>query len=51
MNAEGLAWGAAAGVIGTLAIATFYAALAAGAMSLVAPLSEARRRHDRNEDL
>lgn len=39
MNAEGLVWGAAAGLVGTIAIGTFYAALAAGAMSLVAPLS------------
>lgn len=39
MNAEGVAWGAAAGAVGALAIGTFYAALAAGAMSLVAPLS------------
>jgi len=39
MTAEGLAWGAAAGVIGAVAIGTFYAALAAGAMSLVAPLA------------
>lgn len=39
MNAEGLIWGAAAGAVGMVAIGTFYAALAAGAMSLVAPLS------------
>jgi len=39
VNAEGLVWGAAAGVVGMVAIGTFYAALAAGAMSLVAPLS------------
>lgn len=39
MNAEGLLWGAAAGAVGMVAIGTFYAALAAGAMSLVAPLS------------
>jgi drug/metabolite transporter (DMT)-like permease len=39
MSTEGLAWGAAAGFVGMIAIATFYAALAAGAMSLVAPLS------------
>lgn len=38
-STEGVAWGAAAGVVGALAIGTFYAALAAGAMSLVAPLS------------
>lgn len=38
-TAEGVAWGLLAGVVGAVAIATFYAALAAGAMSLVAPLA------------
>jgi drug/metabolite transporter (DMT)-like permease len=36
---EGLAWAIAAGLTGSLAIALFYAALAAGAMTIVAPLS------------
>ena len=39
LGAEGAAWGAAAGIIGAGTLAIFYAALAAGAMSLVAPLS------------
>lgn len=34
-----LAWGAVAGICGGLGIAVFYAALAAGPMSLVAPIS------------
>ncbi|MTD43981.1 EamA family transporter [Conexibacter sp. W3-3-2] len=38
-SAEGVLWGLAAGCVGALAIGTFYAALAAGAMSLVAPLA------------
>lgn len=38
-SAEGLLWGALAGIVGAAAIGTFYAALAAGAMSLVAPLA------------
>jgi len=38
-STEGLLWGAAAGVVGGLALALFYAALAAGTMSIVAPLS------------
>lgn len=38
-SGEGLLWGALAGVVGAAAIGTFYAALAAGAMSLVAPLA------------
>jgi len=38
-STEGLLWGAAAGVVGSLALALFYAALAAGTMSIVAPLS------------
>lgn len=36
---EGLVWAVAAGLTGSLAIALFYAALAAGAMTIVAPLS------------
>jgi drug/metabolite transporter (DMT)-like permease len=39
VNGEGALWGAAAGIVGAAAIGTFYAALAAGAMSLVAPLT------------
>ena len=39
LGAEGAAWGAAAGILGAGTLAIFYAALAAGAMSLVAPLS------------
>ncbi len=38
-SGAGLAWGAAAGVVGSLALTVFYAALAAGTMSIVAPLS------------
>jgi len=36
---EGAAYGAAAGIVGAVALSVFYAALAAGVMSLVAPLS------------
>ncbi|HEX8104684.1 MAG TPA: EamA family transporter [Solirubrobacteraceae bacterium] len=39
LGGEGAAWGAVAGVVGAATLAIFYAALAAGAMSLVAPLS------------
>lgn len=39
LSAEGAQFGIAAGVLGSLTFAVFYAALAAGAMSLVAPLS------------
>lgn len=39
LGAEGAVWGAVAGVVGAGTLAVFYAALAAGAMSLVAPLS------------
>jgi drug/metabolite transporter (DMT)-like permease len=36
---EGAIYGAAAGIVGAVALSVFYAALAAGVMSLVAPLS------------
>lgn len=36
---EGAAYGAAAGIVGAVALSVFYTALAAGVMSLVAPLS------------
>lgn len=39
ISLEGAAYGAAAGIVGALALSVFYAALAAGVMSLVAPLS------------
>ena len=39
LPADALAWGLAAGVVGAVALAFFYAALAAGAMTIVAPLS------------
>lgn len=39
LSTEGAIWGAAAGIIGAGTLAIFYAALASGAMSLVAPLS------------
>ncbi len=39
LSEEGAQFGVAAGVVGSLTFAVFYAALAAGAMSLVAPLS------------
>lgn len=39
VTGAGALWGIAAGVVGSLTFAIFYAALAAGAMSLVAPLS------------
>lgn len=39
LTREGALWALAAGVVGSLTFAIFYAALAAGAMSLVAPLS------------
>jgi drug/metabolite transporter (DMT)-like permease len=38
-TAEEAAWAAAAGAVGLLALAAFYRALAAGAMSVVAPVS------------
>jgi len=38
-TAAGLAWGAAAGLCGALGVIVFYTALAAGPMSVVAPLS------------
>jgi drug/metabolite transporter (DMT)-like permease len=38
-DAEGLAWAAAAGSIGVIALAAFYRGLAVGTMSIVAPLS------------
>jgi uncharacterized membrane protein len=39
IRAEGLAWGLAAGVVGGLGLMVFYAGLAAGPMSVVAPVS------------
>jgi drug/metabolite transporter (DMT)-like permease len=39
LEPESVPWGVAAGVVGSLALGLFYAGLAAGAMSLVAPLS------------
>jgi len=39
LSVEGALYGAAAGIVGALALSVFYAALAAGVMSLVAPLS------------
>jgi drug/metabolite transporter (DMT)-like permease len=36
---DGIGWGVAAGLVGVLALGLFYAGLAAGAMSLVAPLT------------
>lgn len=39
LTQEGAAWAVGAGLVGALTFAIFYAALAAGAMSLVAPLS------------
>jgi drug/metabolite transporter (DMT)-like permease len=39
LDADSVPWGIAAGVVGSLALGLFYAGLAAGAMSLVAPLS------------
>jgi drug/metabolite transporter (DMT)-like permease len=39
LSGAGAAWGIAAGLAGAVALSIFYFALAAGAMSLVAPLS------------
>lgn len=39
VSLEGAAYGAVAGIVGALALSVFYLALAAGVMSLVAPLS------------
>jgi drug/metabolite transporter (DMT)-like permease len=39
IRAEGLAWGLAAGVVGGFGLMVFYAGLAAGPMSVVAPVS------------
>lgn len=39
LTGDGALWAVAAGVVGSLTFAVFYTALAAGAMSLVAPLS------------
>ena len=39
LQPDRIAWGIGAGVVGTIGIGLFYAGLAAGAMSLVAPLS------------
>ena len=39
LEGDSVPWGIAAGVVGSIALGLFYAGLAAGAMSLVAPLS------------
>jgi drug/metabolite transporter (DMT)-like permease len=39
LGGDGVLWGIGAGAIGSVALALFYAGLAAGAMSLVAPLT------------